>query len=84
MLFGRRRVEEELERIRAANLPSEQEKEETEVKNESGSDETVESVDLGITGKDVLAMIIAAFSIVIPYALIFLGVAVLFIYLFFR
>jgi len=90
MLFGNRRVEEELERIRKANLPSEQEKIEEitdceilSVEEAVDSVKPAESVDIGITAKDVLAMIIAAFSIVIPYALLFLGIAVLFIFLFF-
>ena len=114
MFFQNRRVEEELERIRKANLPSERkdegETEELEILDAAdiGGLETVDvadteevieleasrskiidesgksavSDDLKLTSKDVLAMIIAAFSIIIPYALLFIGIAILFLYLF--
>jgi len=94
MLFGNRRVEEELERIKKANLPAVKDAGEvlgSAEANEAAENivardvsEPVETVEIGFTAKDVLAMIIAALSIVIPYALIFIGVAVLFIYFFFR
>ena len=99
MIFGNRRVvEEELERIRLANLPPPREEaaELTEdiietdtlsVEEEAEAEEaidSVETVEIGFTAKDVLAMIIAAFSIILPYALIMLGVAVLFVLFFFR
>ena len=104
MFFQKRRLEEELERIRKANLPSERNDEgetddfettdaaDTEglAELEDSRSEMVEdstkpavSDDLRLTTKDIIAMIIAAFSIVIPYALLFIGIAVLFVYLFF-
>jgi len=84
-------VEEELERIRLANLPT---KEETEAEFESDLESVSEQVsaseittreatvsdDVKITAKDILAMIIAAFSILLPYALIFIIMSILFIY----
>jgi VIT1/CCC1 family predicted Fe2+/Mn2+ transporter len=79
-LFGNRRVEEELERIRKANLPPEVIEAEEAKKREMK--EAIQSGDMNITAKDVLAMIIAAFSIIIPYALIFIGIAALVLYLF--
>jgi len=102
MIFGNRRVvEEELERIRLANLPPK--REEAEAAEELDEDviecevlsddktavietsmESVESVEIGFTAKDVLAMIIAAFSIILPYALVILGITVLFVMFFFR
>ena len=81
MLFGNRRVEEELERIRKANLTDEQR--EAEEANEREMKKAIESDDIKITAKDVLAMIIAAFSIIIPYALIFLAATILIFLLFF-
>ena len=85
MFFGNRRVDEELERIRKANLPAGKEAGEVADMVETGeSAEPEEPVEIGFTAKDVLAMIIAAFSIIIPYALIFIGIAVLFVYWFFR
>ena len=126
MFFQNRRVEEELERIRKANLPPERTDEggadelgsidagdtdelgsidaaETDgletpdaavtgevVDFESLGSEVIDqpskpdlSDDLRLTTKDIIAMIIAAFSIIIPYALLFIGIAVLFIFLFF-
>ena len=89
MFFGNRRVEEELERIKKANLP--QKEEELKAEDESAIDESIdiiaENIDLDdpkFTAKDVLAMIIAAFSIILPYALIMLGLMVLFVFFFFR
>jgi len=103
MLFGNRRVvEEELERIRLANLPPAREEieDETAAFNEDviESDvisvdveteaveviEPVETVEIGFTAKDVLAMIIAAFSLILPYALIMIVVTILFVLFFFR
>ena len=114
MIFGNRRVvEEELERIRLANLPPAREETKDEIVLEDEYDalstdeieetedaigydasdvdedveiytEPVESVEIGFTAKDILAMIIAVFSIILPYALIMLVVAVLFVMFFFR
>ena len=94
MLFGNRRVEEELERIKKANLPEtfdagevidmEDDADDTEKNVYVYSEEPVDSVEIGFTAKDVLAMIIAAFSIIIPYALLFIGLAIVFVYFFFR
>jgi len=79
-LFNNRRVEEELERIRKANLTPEQM--EAEEANKREMEEAIQSGDIKITAKDILAMIIAALSIILPYALIFIGVAILVLYLF--
>jgi hypothetical protein len=82
VFFNNRRVDEELERIRKANLPPEQleaeEAKEREVK------EAFESDDVKITAKDILAMTIAALSILLPYAAIFIGIAILVMFLFVR
>ena len=84
-IFTKRIVEEELERIKKANLPPEKpEAEEVEETEELEVTETIQTDEVKITAKDVLAMIIAAFSIIIPYALIFLGLTALIVYLFFR
>ena len=81
-LFNNRRVEEELERIRKANLTPEQM--EAEEANKREMKEAIQSGDIKITAKDILAMTIAALSIIIPYALIFVGIAILVLYLFVR
>jgi len=94
MFFNRRIVEEELERIRKANLPDKQNIGEDIVIDETGEaapqpesvdrSESVEQEDINLTAKDVFAMIIAAFSIILPYALIFIIFTVLFVSVFFR
>ncbi len=68
MLFSRRRVEEDLERIRKANLPPE--KQEEEEKKQQLAKENATRLEKG----DLLAMILAFFSVVLPYVLIFIGV----------
>ena len=82
MFFNNRRVDDELERIRKANLTPEQQ--EAEEKKEREIKQAIESGDIRITAKDVLAMIIAAFSIIIPYAIFFILLAVFILYLFAR
>jgi hypothetical protein len=63
MFFRRNRVEEDLERIREANLPDRE-----EIKmNEKQSD------DLGLEKGDILAMVLAVISLILPYAIAFLG-----------
>ena len=76
MFFRRNRVEEDLERIREANLPDRE-----EIKmNEKQSD------DLGLEKGDILAMVLAVISLILPYAIAFLGalgIVIFFMYLFF-
>ena len=62
-MFWKNRVEEDLARIRAANLPPE---------NRPALKAPDPEDRLGV--KDILAMIIAVFSIVLPYAALFIGV----------
>ena len=59
MLFSRRRVEEDLERIRKE-----------EEKQQQAARENASRLEKG----DLLAMIIAFFSVILPYILIFIGV----------
>ena len=68
MLFSRRRVEEDLDRIRKANLPAEKQAEEE--KQQQAARENASRLEKG----DLLAMIIAFFSVILPYILIFIGV----------
>lgn len=63
MIFGRNRVEEDLEKIRRANLPY---KAEDEPK--------IESDYLKLEKWDVPAMILAALSLTLPYILAFVGI----------
>ena len=60
MLFSRRRVEEDLERIRKANLPAEKQAEEE--KQQQAARENASRLEKG----DLLAMMIAFFSVVLP------------------
>ena len=61
MFFNNRRVEEDLERIRRANLDTEEQKTDTRQKASARDN------DLRITAKDILAMTIAVFSLILPY-----------------
>jgi hypothetical protein len=61
------RVEEDLERIRRANLPSEKQEEDHLKKINSG--ESTEKLKL--EKNDLLAMILAVLSLIVPYILIF-------------
>ena len=81
-MFNNRRVEEDLERIRKANLPPEIR--EAEEEKERKAIEALRSGDTRITMKDILAMIIAVLSILLPYALIIIVVLVVFLFLFLR
>ena len=63
MFFGKNRVEEDLQRIREANLP----KEELNDTNEHND-------DLNLEKGDILAMILAVMSLVLPYILVFIGI----------
>ena len=75
-----KRISEDLEKIKRANLDplylSEQEK-----ITEDEKKQTVEKLK-ELTFKDYFAMVIAVFSIIIPYLAILIGVIILFIVLF--
>jgi len=85
MFFNnRRRLEEDLERIRQANLPPEAlEAEEERRRLQKETQEAAGQDKIKLTAKDVLAMTIAILSIIVPYVLvIFAGIAlVLFLFL---
>ena len=71
MIFGKNRVEDDLEKIRRANLPDEKSKEEIkttadELKPEKG---------------DMLAMILAVMSLVLPYVIAFVGIMTIVVFL---
>lgn len=72
MFFRHRRVEEDLEKIRRANLPAEKLSQEL-AEEESARQAARENLE-GITAKDILAMIIAVFSLILPYILTFVVV----------
>jgi len=71
MFFHRRRVEEDLERIRKANLPSPPGEAKTGGTSPNRPEKRGED-RIGV--KDILAMIIAIFSIILPYVLVFVGI----------
>jgi len=62
MLFQKKRVEEDLERIRNSNL----------FINENAYHEHKEKLEL--EKNDILAMILAIFSIILPYILVFVAI----------
>ena len=72
-MFNKHRVEEDLERIRKANLPS-------DVPVSITIEPATAEEKIGF--KDVLAMIIAVFSLTLPYVLIFIGVMAVVVYAF--
>lgn len=63
MFFGKKRVEEDLQRIREANLPEEK----LNISKESLD-------DLNLEKGDILAMILAVMSLILPYILAFIGI----------
>jgi len=87
MLFDNRdRLEEDLERIRKANLPPEKqkEKEEREETEKKAITEALNSEETKITAKDILAMTIAIISLILPYLLLIFFAIGLVLLFFFR
>ena len=82
MFFNRQRLEEDLERIRKANLPPEIRK--AEEAEEQKIKEAFQSGDMKVTVKDVFAMTIAIFSLILPPLLIILAGMGLVLLWFFR
>lgn len=70
MFWQKRRVEEDLQRIREANIPHVAK----EAEERARRFEIARAENGRIGPKDVFAMIIAIFSIIIPYALVFVAV----------
>ncbi len=68
-----RRVDEDLERIRKANLPPEQAAAEAEAE---AAQKKKRAAEPKVGFRDIFAMYLAVMSIVMPYALIFIGVLV--------
>ena len=81
-MFNNRRLEEDLERIRKANLPPEIR--EAEEEKDRIAMEAIRSGEIHFTVKDIFAMSIAALSLILPYALILFGVIAIFLLWFFR
>jgi len=77
MFFRKNKVEEDLERIRKANLPE-----------EKFNNEAMNSMDdIKLEKGDLLAMILAMLSLILPYILAFTGImayVIYLMYLFFR
>ena len=81
-MFNNRRVEEDLERIRRANLSPEQLEEEE--KREREMREAVRAGEVRVTVKDIVAMTIAIFSLILPYLAVFAAGIALVLFLFLR
>ncbi len=63
MLFLKSRVEEDLEKIRLANLP-----------HENTNEKSADHDGLMLEKNDVLAMILAVFSLILPYFAAFVAI----------
>ncbi len=80
MFFGnKKRVDEDLERIRFSNLPKD--KQEQELNKIEAQKKEIESIRF--EKNDRLALILATFSIVLPLVLIFLAVVAVVVGLFY-
>lgn len=80
MFFGnKKRIDEDLEKIRFANLPNDKQEEEL---NKIKADKK-KFLSIQYEKNDLLALIIASFSIVIPLVLIFVAVVALVVGLFY-
>lgn len=64
MMFGKKRVEEDLEKIRRANLPF----------NKSNEEINADADELKLEKGDIPAMILAIMSLILPYVIAFVGI----------
>ncbi|MDF2948896.1 MAG: hypothetical protein K0R07_917 [Sedimentibacter sp.] len=71
MIFGKNRVEEDLEKIRRTNLPYKYTEHES-IANDS---------ELKLENGDVLAMILAIMSLILPYIAAFIGIMAVIVFL---
>ncbi|MDL2220249.1 hypothetical protein LJC55_01130 [Eubacteriales bacterium OttesenSCG-928-N14] len=79
MFFGRHRVDEDLERIRRANLTEEQlQREDADNAQRQAQLDALPKPE----GKDTIAMILAAFSVLLPYIGVVIGFLVILLLLF--
>jgi hypothetical protein len=82
VFFGRNRVEEDLARIRHANLPDKYPDPHAGKGSRPRRKKASDSQAIERFGaKDTLAMIIAVFSLALPYAVAFIGVMGLIVFL---
>lgn len=70
MFFQKNRVEEDLRRIREANLPAATIQAEAKAQQRSKSREAMDHIGL----QDIAAMVIAIFSLILPYVIAFVGI----------
>lgn len=81
MIFRRNkdRVEEDLQKIRQANLSPEKFEEECRIKKQKTESTSMEKLHL--EKNDLLAMVLAVFSLVLPFILIFIAIMGIFVFL---
>jgi len=81
MIFRRNkdRVEEDLQKIRQANLSPEKFEEECRIKKQKTESASMEK--LYLEKNDLLAMVLAVFSLVLPFILIFIAIMGIFVFL---
>lgn len=82
MFFQRRKLEEDLTRIRKANLSPEKLREEEDA--EQKAEGAFQEARSHLGAKDVFAMVIAVFSLILPYVLGLLAVWALVVWLFIK
>jgi len=82
MFFIRDRVDEDLERIRKANLETPEHEDSGDQTSQKSKD--VISDDLKVGPKDIFAMIIAVFSLILPVLVVIIVVTGLFLLWFLR
>lgn len=70
MIFGKNRVEEDLEKIRSVNLP-----------NKTNEKIIKKADELNLEKGDILAMILAIMSLILPYVIAFVGIMAAVIFL---
>lgn len=71
MLFGKNRVEEDLEKIKMANLPYESYKPYQPYKLKENN---ISKDELMLEKGDILAIILAIMSLIVPYLIAFVGI----------
>ena len=82
MFFEKHRLEQDLERIRKANLSEGQRLREEE--DEQRLQAEINEKTAGVGFKDILAMTIAVFSLILPYLIVLFVVAAVVIWYFVR
>ena len=75
MLLNKKRVEEDLEKIKSSNLPyKEKSIEDNTINSSYFHNKNTDEDELKLEKGDLLAMILAVMSLIVPYILAFVGI----------